>query len=165
MRLSAQHRHANETRIRAVMDRLLTGHIPTGANCDLSTLARLADTDRAAFYGNRPYAHLREEFERRLRALRDAGQTPDPHQAQTAALKQTIADLTDRPTRRDHNIADLTEFKTQALSRLAAQHEEITRLRATAAVRANLRTLPTHTNTDQPPPRQPPTRAPIIGPC
>src|SRR6266581_2166002 len=81
MRLSAQHRHANETRIRAVMDRLLTGHIPTGANCDLSTLARLADTDRAAFYGNRPYAHLREEFERRLRALRDAARTyaPSPH--------------------------------------------------------------------------------------
>src|SRR3989442_9311832 len=107
MRLSARQRQANETRIRAVMDRLLAGHVPAGANCDVSTLARLASIDRAAFYGTRPYTPLREEFEQRLRALRDAGQTPHPHHAQLAALKETITGLTDRVARHDRTIAEL----------------------------------------------------------
>jgi hypothetical protein len=139
MRLSPQQRHANQARIRAVMDKLLAGHIPAGASCDVTTLARLSGIDRAAFYGTRPYAPLREEFEQRLRALRDAGQVPDPRQAQLAALKKTITDLTSRIARLDRTIAELTEFKATALSRLTAQHDEITRLRASTQ---HLRALP-----------------------
>jgi hypothetical protein len=141
MRLSPQQRHANEARIRAVMDRLIAGHVPAGASCDVTTLARLAGIDRAAFYGTRPYAPLRREFEQRLRALLDAGQAPDPRQAQLTALKETITTLTSRIARLDRTIAELTEFKTSALSRLAAQHDEIIRLRASAP---SLRALPTH---------------------
>jgi len=148
MRLSAPQRHANETRIRAVMDRLLAGHVPADANCDVTTLARLSGIDRAAFYGTRPYARLREEFEQRLRALRDAGQTPNPHHAQLAALKETINTLTERLARRDRTIAELTQFKSLALSRLAAQHEEITRLRAALAAGTNVRSLRPRPNTD-----------------
>jgi hypothetical protein len=74
-----------------------------------------------------------------LRALRDAGQVPDPRQAQLTALKKTITDLTSRIARLDRTIAELAEFKATALSRLAAQHEEITRLRAGTQ---NLRALP-----------------------
>lgn len=151
MRLSARQRQANETRIRAVMDRLLAGHVPAGANCDVSTLARLAGIDRAAFYGTRPYAPLREEFEQRLHSIREAGQTPNPHQAQLTALKATIAGNTDRLTRRDRTIAELTDFKNHALSRLAAHHEEITRLRAAVASAGNLRVLRPRAGTDQAP--------------
>lgn len=42
------------------------------------TLAREAGVDRTAFYGARPYSHLRVECERRLRALQDSGKIPDP---------------------------------------------------------------------------------------
>ena len=72
MRITASQRHTNETRIRAAMDRLLAGHVPADGNCDITTLARLTSIDRAAFYGTRPYAPLREEFERRQRDLRTA---------------------------------------------------------------------------------------------
>ncbi|MBO0912773.1 hypothetical protein [Streptomyces laculatispora] len=40
--------------------------------CDVKTLAREGGVDRTAFYGTRPYAHLRVEFERRLQALQQA---------------------------------------------------------------------------------------------
>ena len=39
-------------------------------------------------------------------------------------------------------MASLSAFKTTALSRLAAQHQEITALRAAISSRANVRTLP-----------------------
>jgi hypothetical protein len=142
MRITAAQRHTNETRIRTAMDRLLAGHLPADGNCDITTLARLTDIDRAAFYGSRPYARLREEFEQRLSDLRAAGQTPDPHHAQVAALKDTITKLTDRLARQDRTIAELDEFKTLSLSRLSAQHEEITRLRAAVTANAKLRVLP-----------------------
>lgn len=40
---------------------------------DIKTLAAEAGVDRTAFYGSRPYAHLRVEFERRLQALQQRG--------------------------------------------------------------------------------------------
>jgi hypothetical protein len=138
-------------RIRAAIDRLLRGDIPAGGGCDVSTLARGAGVDRTAFYGARPYAHLREEFETRLRAQREAGQIPDRHHAQITRLKHEIDMLQRRLAARDQTIATLTDFKTEALSRLAAQHEEITRLRAAVAASSNIRHLP--------------TRAATIGPC
>jgi hypothetical protein len=151
MRISVEQRHHNQARIRAAMDRLLRGDIPVGGNCDVKTLAREASVDRAAFYGTRPYAHLREEFETRLQALRDADEVPDLRVAQIARLKNDIDALKRRLTSRDQTIAALNDFKTEALSQLAAQHDEITRLRGAVTSTSNVRRLP--------------TRAAIIGPC
>jgi hypothetical protein len=129
MRLTAQRRHHNETRIRAAMDRLLRGDLPPGGRCDIKTLARESGIDRTAFYGNRPYTHLREEFETRLAAIQQTGDLPDPRDAQINRLKQQIDTLKDRLAGRDQTITELTEFKTETLSRLTAQHDEIILLR------------------------------------
>jgi uncharacterized coiled-coil protein SlyX len=144
MRISAQQRNHNVARIRAVMDRLLRGDIPAGGKCDIKTLARESGTARAAFYGTRPYAHLREEFEQRLQARRRSGDTPDPREAQVTRLKARIDTLEQRLARRDEHLAELTAFKTAALSQIAAQHDEITRLRRAASnpEATNLRRLP-----------------------
>lgn len=147
MRISAQHRQRNEDRVRAAMDRLLRGDIPTGGSCDVKTLAREAGVDRTAFYGTRPYAHLRQEFETRLQALQQAGDVPDPKLAQITRLKADNTALHLRLAHRDQTIAELDAFKTQALSRLAAQNDEITHLRATAEATANVRRLPTRAPT------------------
>jgi capsule polysaccharide export protein KpsE/RkpR len=98
-----------------------------------------------AFYGTRPYAHLRIEFERRLQTLQQAGDIPDPREAQIVRLKSEIAKLQERLARSKQAIDELTDFHNQALSRLAAQHEEITRLRRHADKRATIRALPTRT--------------------
>ena len=74
MRIGEDSARQNESRIRAAMDRLLRGEIPPGGGCDVKTLAREAGVDRAAFYSDRPYAHLKDEFERRPRATTT---TPD----------------------------------------------------------------------------------------
>ena len=88
MRITADQRAVNENRIRAAIDRLLRGDIPPGGRCDVKTLAREAGVDRTAFYGNRPYAHLRAEFEQRLQALQQAGQRPDPRDAQITPAQE-----------------------------------------------------------------------------
>ena len=93
MRLSRQQLADNEARIRAAMARLLDGDIPPGGKCDIKTLAGAADVDRTAFYGSRPYAHLRTEFEQRLEELLDTGERPDPRDAQAARLKDEITRL------------------------------------------------------------------------
>jgi hypothetical protein len=142
VRLSAQQRLQNETRIRAAIDRLLRGQIPPGGKCDVKTLAREANVDRTAFYGSRPYAHLREEFEARLATIRETGDLPDPRDAQIHRLKAEVSTLAERLARRDTTIAELTGARAQALSRLAAQHEEITRLRRQAHETAKVRRLP-----------------------
>jgi hypothetical protein len=72
MRISVGQRQQNEARIWAAIDRLLAGDIPPGGKRDIKTLAREAAVDRAAFYGTRPYARPREEFEARLQARRQA---------------------------------------------------------------------------------------------
>jgi hypothetical protein len=152
MRISAAQRTENQNRVRAAMDRLLRGEIPPGGNCDVKTLAREAGVDRTAFYGNRPYAHLRTEFEDRLQQLQQTGQTPDPRIAQITRLKADIDRLKERLAKADQTIADLTDFRGQALARLAAQHEEILRLRETANGTNRVVRLPTN-------------RATLIGPC
>lgn len=87
-RISAAQRQANDQRIRTVMDRLLRGELPPGGRCDVKTLAAESGLDRTAFYGTRPYARLRVEFEQRLAALQQAGERPDPREAQLTRLKQ-----------------------------------------------------------------------------
>jgi hypothetical protein len=149
MKISAAQRHDNENRIRTVIDRLLRGDIPPGGRCDVKTLAREADVDRAAFYGSRPYAHLRAEFETRLASLREAGGTPDPRDARVARLEAALAAAEERLARANATVAELTDFRTRALARLAAQHDEITRLREAAASRVT----------------RLPNRAGVIGAC
>ncbi|MCX4659108.1 hypothetical protein [Streptomyces uncialis] len=142
MRISAAQRTENENRIRAAMDRLLRGEIPAGGKCDIKTLASEAAVDRTAFYGARPYAHLRVEFERRLNALREAGDIPDPRQAQITRLKTENAKLKERLAQSEQTIDDLTDFRTQSLARLAAQHEEILRLREAGSETSRITRLP-----------------------
>lgn len=145
MRLTTQQRQHNQTRIRAVMDALLGGDFPPGGKCDIKTLARESGVDRTAFYGTRPYAALREEFETRLAAIRHDGGTPDPREAQIGRLKTQITTLRERLARQDTAIAELTAFKAHALSRLAAQHDEITQLRRDIQQTASVRRLPAAT--------------------
>ncbi|MER6096107.1 hypothetical protein ABT154_09650 [Streptomyces sp. NPDC001728] len=150
-RISAQTRARNEDAIRAAMDRLLSGDIPPSGGCDLKTLAAQAGVSRTAFYAKQnrdgtkrpgPYQHLAEEFERRLRALQAAGHVTDPRAAQVERLKTQVAELKERLARRDETVAELTAFKELAISRLAAQHDEIQRLRQQSAKVTNLRRLP-----------------------
>jgi hypothetical protein len=133
-RLSEEERQRNEQAIRAAMDRLLRGDIPHGGRCDLKTLAGQAGVTRTGFYpkGDRPgpYQHLAEEFEQRLRALQDAGESPDPREAQITRLKTENTRLKERLNDHGTTIQELTAFKALAISRLAAQHQEIEHLRS-----------------------------------
>jgi hypothetical protein len=139
MRTTAEQRRQAEQRIRAAADALLRGDIPPDGKCDVTTLARRAGVSRAALY--RTYPHLKEEFEKRLAVLRDGGDAPDPRDAQVARLKATGGELRQKLADRDATIRGLEQFKELALSRLAAQHDEITRLRRQAAMAGNVRTL------------------------
>ncbi|MCX4792088.1 MULTISPECIES: hypothetical protein [unclassified Streptomyces] len=142
MRISAAQRTENENRIRAAMDRLLRGEIPPGGKCDIKTLAHEASVDRTAFYGPRPYAHLRVEFERRLQAMREAGKIPDPREARIVRLKAVNAKLKERLAQSESTVDELSDFRTQVLAWLAAQHEEIVHLRGTAAAANRATRLP-----------------------
>jgi len=149
MRLSRQQLAGNEAKIRTAMTRLLNGDIPSGGKCDIKTLAATAGVDRTAFYGTRPYAHLRTEFEQQLEQLRNAGERPDPRDAQVARLKDEIGRLKDRLAQSDATISDLADFRDQALARLAAQHHEITRLRQEIQLAAGIRRLPAPSHQEQ----------------
>jgi hypothetical protein len=141
MRTSPEQRRQAERRIRAASDALLRGDIPPDGKCDVTTLARQAEVSRAALY--RSYPHLKEEFERRLAALRAGGTAPDPRDAQITRLKTSNDQLRQKLADRDTAIRDLEQFRTLALSRLAAQHDEIRRLRrqVTPAAAGNVRSL------------------------
>ena len=83
---------------------------------------------RATLY--RSYPHLKQQFEQQI-AQAAAGQHPDPRDAQIAALKSRNDRLQERLGASQSATASLLEFQQLALSRLAAQHQEIMRLRAT----------------------------------
>lgn len=127
MRISDQQRRDTEQRIRAAGRALLAGEIPSGGKCDVTTLARQAGISRAALY--RSYPHLKAEFEQQLTQSRALGCAPDPRDAQILQLKEDNARLKERLAGHQAVLDELREFKTLALSRLAAQHEEITHLR------------------------------------
>jgi AcrR family transcriptional regulator len=139
MPLTDQQRQQTEARIRAAADRLLRGDLPPGGRCDIKTLAAAAGVSRAALY--RTYPRLKDDFERRLAQARTAGQVTDPRDAQITRLKQEVEQLRQRLAGRDAAITELTEFKTLALSRLAAQHDELQWLQAQATRPGNLRIL------------------------
>jgi uncharacterized protein (DUF3084 family) len=157
-RITDADRTRNETAVRAAMERLLRGDLPPGGKCDLKTLAALAGVARTGFYAKknrdgsvRPgaYQHLAEEFERRRAELQDAGEIVDPRVAQIEHLKVEVVVLRDRVAARDQKLAELTEFKTLAISRLAAQYDEIERLRRQIAS-TGPRPLPTGASSQAP---------------
>jgi hypothetical protein len=140
-------------RIRAAAAALVAGDIPAGGRCDISTLARQAGVSRATLY--RSYPHLKEQFEHDMAAALAAGGHPDPRDAQITKLKAELAALKTRCAGQDQTITALQDQRTLALSRLAAQHDEIQHLRAAATagtgnVRA-LRTAPTARPPQEPP--------------
>ncbi|MEV5281729.1 hypothetical protein [Streptomyces sp. NPDC052811] len=75
------------------------------------------------------YQHLAEEFTARVQALQDAGELVDPRAARLERLKKENAELRDRVSRRDKELAKPAKFRVMAISRLAAQYDEIERLR------------------------------------
>ena len=141
MRISERQRRQTEDRIRAAADRLLGGQLPAGGRCDVQTLAQDAGVSRAALYST--YRHLKDEFERRREQLRNAGQISDPREAQIDRLQTQIAQLTKRVADRDQQITELKAFRIEAVSRLAAQHDELLRLRQQTAQAGQVRRLPT----------------------
>jgi hypothetical protein len=141
-------------RTRAAIDRLLRGEIPPSGGCGIKTLTLGSGVDRTAFYGNRPYAHLRTEFEDRLQRLRGAGQAPDPGIAQLDRLKMDNVKLKERLAHAEQAITELDDLRRTASARLAAQHEEIVRLRGVADASARIVRLPA-----------PRTKTQAIGPC
>jgi len=148
MPLTSQQRQQTEARIRAAADQILRGDLPPGGRCYIKTLARTAGVSRAALY--RTYPHLKDEFEQRLAQARAAGQVTDPRDAQIARVKQEVRDLRQRLAGRDAAICELTEFKTLALSRLAAQHDELQHLQSQADRPGNLRILPSRSASSTP---------------
>ena len=138
--MAAEERHTEtESRIRAAMVRLLGGDIPEGLKCDVKSLCTLSGVPRATLY--RSYPHLKNEFERARSDAQTAGLQPDPRLAQIERLKSEIIDLHKRLDRGDAEVAELREFRAAALSRLTAQHDEVTSLRRelATAVTGNVR--------------------------
>lgn len=136
-RLNAHDKAGNEAAVRAAMEQILRGDLPPGAKADLKTLALLSGVTRTGFYAKRnrdgtsrpgAYQHLAEEFTSRVQALQDAGEIVDPRAGQLERLKKENAELRDWVSRRDSELAKLTKFRVLAISRLAAQHDEIERL-------------------------------------
>lgn len=131
-----------EARIRNAMRQLLAGPVPDGLKCDVKSLCTLAGVPRATLY--RTYPHLKAEFDRQRTAAQEAGQQPDPRLAQIERLKAEVATLRERLSRKNTELDALKEFQATALSRLAAQHDEIATLRRQldATPPASVRTLP-----------------------
>jgi hypothetical protein len=151
MPLTDEQRRRNEASIRAAMDRLLRGELPPQWPLrPQNTRTRGRSRQNGLLPATRPqgnqrpgpYQHLAEEFHRRIDALRQAGTIPDPRELQIVRLKDENATLRERIQARDAEIDELSAFKDRALSQLAAQHQEILRLRQSADSPDNVRKLP-----------------------
>ncbi len=70
------------------------------------------------------------------------GNDPTPATLRPPRLKDEIARLRERLAQSDATISELSGFRDQALARLAAQHDEITRLRQEVQLAARIRRLP-----------------------
>lgn len=141
MTINEAQRTQTEARIRAAMDRLLSGDIPPDGRCDIKTLASEARISRAALY--RTYLHLKVEFDQRMNRLRDTNQQPDPREAQITRLKAENVHLKTRISELTQQVVELRADQTTAISQLAAQHEELLRLRHDGADLTKVFTLST----------------------
>ena len=132
-----------EAHIRTAIAQLLGGDIPEGLKCDVKSLCVLAGVPRATLYRTHP--HLKAEFDRQRDAAQDNGKHPDPRLARLDRCKTEIINLRSRLADRDRKISELKLFRDTALSRLTAQHDEITALRTQlqAASGTKIRSLPT----------------------
>ncbi|MER8073061.1 hypothetical protein ABTZ59_32830 [Streptomyces sp. NPDC094034] len=90
-------------------------------------MCTLAGVPRATLY--RAYPHLKAEFDRQRQAAHEAGPQAEPRLAQIERLKAEVATLRERLSSKNVELDALKEFQATALSRLAAQHDEITTLR------------------------------------
>ncbi|TXI51960.1 hypothetical protein [Mycolicibacterium mageritense] len=142
-RLSHQQREQIESRIRAASDRLLRGEIPAGGGCDVKTLAAESGVTRAALYST--YLHLKEEFEARRERQRSLNIDNDQRERQIRRLKDEVVKLRQWLAERDADIVTHKQFHQSAISRLAAQHDEIVRLRNALADHNSVRDLPRRT--------------------
>ena len=109
MRITAEHRAATEARVRAAIDRLLRGDLPSGGKCDVKTLAAEAGITRSALYTT--YQPLKDEFEQRRQRQRDTGATTDPRDAHIERLKQQAERLATRLADALRDAQDLTESR------------------------------------------------------
>ncbi|GAA1069061.1 hypothetical protein GCM10009647_090830 [Streptomyces sanglieri] len=75
-------------------------------------------------------------------AVRSLDIPRDPREAQIARLKAANEKLKERLVSSEQAIDELTEFRTQALAQLAAQHEEIVRIREAATGTSRVSRLP-----------------------
>jgi chromosome segregation ATPase len=132
-----------EARIRAAMNQLLAGTIPEGLKCDVKSLCTLSGVPRATLY--RTYPHLKAEFEHHRDDAQAAGHQPDPRLAQIERLKNEVNELRARLGRMNADLTASGTFREQALSRLTAQHDEISALRkeVKSTNDAKVRALPT----------------------
>ncbi|MYS37177.1 hypothetical protein [Streptomyces sp. SID4920] len=127
MALGHLQRDQIERRIRAAIDRLLAGQIPSGGACDVKTLAREAGISRASLY--RTWGYLKDEFEERRAAAWAAGRQPDPREARIARLRDLNQRLTGKLARTHTEFNELKENHRLLLSVLAAKDNELQRLR------------------------------------
>jgi chromosome segregation ATPase len=109
------------------MRQLLTGPVPEGLKCDVKSLCRLSGVPRATLY--RTYPQLKAEFEQQRGVEREAGRQPDARQAQIDRRQTENTRLRTHLASKDAELDELKRFRTEALSRLAAQHDELTTLR------------------------------------
>jgi hypothetical protein len=88
--------------------------------------------------------HLKAEFDQQRDTAQDNEQRTDPRLARIDRCKSEITDLRTRLADRDREITDLKRFRDTAVSRLAAQYDDITALRTRlrAADRSKIRSLP-----------------------
>jgi hypothetical protein len=117
--MTAAQRTGNENPHPRRHDCLLRGESSPGGKRDVKTLAGEAGVDRTAFYGTRPCAHFRVEFERRFQALQQAGESPDPRDARITRLKTENTKLKERLAQAERTIDELTNFRRQTLTQLA----------------------------------------------
>ena len=129
-----------EDRIRNAITLLIDGPVPAGRKCDITSLCAIAGVPRATLY--RTYPHLKAQFDQQRALLREAGIQPDPRQAQITRLQREVATLRERLSSKQAQIDELSTFRRTALSRIAAQHEEILRLRTAASPAGHLTALP-----------------------
>jgi hypothetical protein len=82
--------------------------------------------------------------------MREVGEIPDPRETRIARLKAENTKLRERLAQSEQTVEELSEFRGQAMARLAgwlagwlaAQHEEIVRLREAPAGASRISRLP-----------------------